>query len=147
MDKYILESNIKFNSAIDIAKRHDLVCMVRTTLGDFLRLLYRNNKDSIVGSTLIYSMWDGYKKSKPVQDFLLLCESCGMKITDLNASGHAARSQMEIAISHINPRAIVPIHAESADEFRALHDNVVPLRERESFEVEFRIDKKWTLPG
>ncbi|MDR3332159.1 MAG: MBL fold metallo-hydrolase [Synergistaceae bacterium] len=146
-DKYILEGKMKFDSVIDIAKRRDLVCLVRTTLGDFLRLLYRNNKDSISGGTLIYSIWDGYKRAKPVQDFLLLCESCGMKITDLNASGHAARSQMETAISHVRPRAIVPIHTESVNEFRALHNNVVSLREKESFDVEFRIDDKWTLPS
>jgi mRNA degradation ribonuclease J1/J2 len=80
-------------------------------------------------------MWNGYKRAKPVRDFLELCESLGMNIMDSHASGHAYRSQLESAILKVSPKTLIPVHTESAGEFGALHKNVVLLKDREVFQV------------
>jgi flagellar motor component MotA len=68
--------------------------------------------------------------------FLDLCESMGIKIVDLHASGHAYRNQLEETVQRLKPRVLVPIHTENAELFAEhLHDNVVTINDGELYEI------------
>lgn len=132
--KYLESEYQVFSGAKTVAKMNNLTFMVRQTMGKFLTRLdkYAPLKDSV----LIYSLWNGYKATKQTREFLSLCESLGMSIIDLHASGHAYREQLEIAVLRLNPTALVPIHTESAETFREMHGNVVLLDDGEFLDCE-----------
>jgi ribonuclease J len=156
MDNYISWNNkwpssSVYKKAEKIAQSTDITVMVRQTMGDFLIRVagekvgikppdkgsaqeyqeYRNDvvkKKPFSGSTLIYSIWQGYKKTKSTSDFLDLCISLGMKVEDMHVSGHAYRENLEVSISGLKSRTLVPIHTENADTFYEIHDHVILLQ-------------------
>jgi ribonuclease J len=131
--RYMTGGGKFFRSAKDIAPINDLVFMVRPTMKDFIRRL--DKCKSVNGGTLIYSMWNGYKKTEPVSDFLAEAQSLGLEIIDLHASGHACRREIETAVRRVSPKTLIPIHTESSAEFKTIHNNVVLLKDGESFAV------------
>jgi ribonuclease J len=131
--EYISLGYGNFVGAKEVAQKDGLVLMVRPTMGEFIRRVDKHR--SLSGSTLIYSMWRGYKKTAPVSEFLALCESLGMEVVDLHASGHAYRQEIESAIKRVSPKTLVPIHTESSREFKTMHRNVVLLKDGEEFKL------------
>jgi ribonuclease J len=131
--KYLSGGGEFFRGAKDIAPRNGLVFMVRPTMKDFIQRL--DKYKSVSDSALIYSMWGGYKKTEPVADFLAAARLLGMRIIDLHASGHAYRRELEAAVRRVSPRTLIPIHTESSAEFKTMHNNVVLLKDGESFAV------------
>ena len=72
-------------------------------------------------------MWRGYENAACTKKFLSLCRSLGMNIDYLHASGHAYREQLDTCVLRTNPTALVPIHTESTELFRDMHNNVITL--------------------
>jgi ribonuclease J len=134
--EYISLGYGNFVGAKEVAQKDGLVLMVRPTMGEFIRRVDRHR--SLSGSTLVYSMWRGYKKTAPVREFLALCESLDMEVVDLHASGHAYRQEIESAIKRVSPKTLVPIHTESSREFKTMHRNVVLLKDGEEFKLRAR---------
>ena len=128
-------------------KEKDLTLMVRQSMGGFLEKLcakkaglsYKTMKElgdlmptlierkPLSDSTLIYSIWSGYKETERTREFLNLCHNLGMEIKDLHVSGHAYRAQLEAAIKRIDPDILIPIHTINGNAFDDLHKNVVKL--------------------
>ena len=127
--KYLASDIQNFSGAETVSKMTNLTFMVRQSMGDFLVRL--DKLTPLAGSTLIYSMWQGYENTGPTKKFLDLCRSLGMNIEYLHTSGHAYREQLETAVHRLNPKTLVPIHTESAEAFREMHGNVVLLDDGE----------------
>ncbi|MCY1714867.1 MBL fold metallo-hydrolase [Caproiciproducens galactitolivorans] len=86
---------------------------------------------------LIYSIWQGYRETRPVNDLLDFCDSYGIDVADLHCSGHAYRNAIQELIGVLNPQALIPIHCEAQDreQFKALHPNCLMVRDGERWEV------------
>ncbi|MDR1875840.1 MAG: MBL fold metallo-hydrolase, partial [Synergistaceae bacterium] len=119
LTRYLARGDKFFRSAKDIAMEDGLVFMVRPTMKKFIERLDRHK--SVSDGTLIYSMWNGYKKTEPVSDFLATARSLGVEIIDLHASGHACRRELEAAVRRVCPKTLIPIHTESSAEFKTMH--------------------------
>jgi len=131
--KYLANNFQSFCGAEAISKMTSLTFMVRQTMGEFLKRL--DKLSPLAGSTLIYSIWKGYEDTVLTKKFLDTCRSLGMNIEYLHASGHVYREQLEYAIAHLKPAALIPIHTENAGCFREMHDNVVMLEDGHSYDI------------
>lgn len=109
---------------------------VRTSMIPFLKK-YLENHHTSEQDLLIYSMWQGYKKTPRVQKFLSFCMNHKMKMVDLHCSGHAYRNTIEQLISSLEPKALIPIHCDADDRarFKMLHPNCLMLHDGERWEV------------
>ena len=142
--------------ADELAAMQNLTIMVRQSMGKFLVRLGRHKlrlkiegkakdcnikRDEVIeqkpfsNSTLIYSMWTGYKGSKYTSDFLKLCTDLGMKIEDLHISGHAYREQIKTAIEEIDPITVIPIHTENEEAYKGLHKNITTIPNGKTWSV------------
>ena len=130
--KHFISDIQSFSDTETVAKMTNLAFMVRQSMGDFLVRL--NKIKPLKGSILIYSMWKGYENTPPTKRFLDLCRSLGMNIEYLHTSGHVYREHLETTVNRLNPKTLIPIHSESAEEFRELHDNVILLDDGEVIE-------------
>lgn len=43
---------------------------------------------------------------------------------DVHCSGHASKQDIEAMVKEINPKMLIPIHTDSAEEFRKIHPNM-----------------------
>jgi hypothetical protein len=139
-----------------LASMQNLTIMVRQSMGDFLVRLGRHKlgleiegkakecnmkRDDVIeqkpfsNSTLIYSIWTGYKKSEYTSSFLELCTNLGMKIEDLHISGHAYREQIKTAIEEICPITVIPIHTENEEAYKGLHKNITYIPKGKTWSV------------
>lgn len=71
------------------------------------------------GGQLIYSMWDGYLEPDH-SDKDLLRYIGGRKIVHLHTSGHAYVETIAKLIETVNPKVIIPMHTERAEEFSSI---------------------------
>lgn len=96
-------------------------------------LQYRGKK----GHALIYSLWDGCKRTETMQSVLAFCADRGISVTDIHSSGHASNEAIRKFIAAAAPRALIPIHCapEDRERFRALHENCLLLRDGEAWTV------------
>ena len=129
IDRYLADGFQNFSEAEIIAEKTNLTILVRETMGEFLQRVDKLSR--LENATLIYFMWRGYENTTPTKRFLDLCRSMGMRIEYLYTDDHAYREQLEAAVSQLLPDSLIPIHTESADYFRELHNNVCLLDEGE----------------
>ena len=73
---------------------------------------------SFEGCTLFYSMWEGYKKEKNMEEFLEFMEEKGVKIISLHTSGHADEKDFDKLIKKVEPKIIIPVHTENSEWFK-----------------------------
>lgn len=73
--------------------------------------------DNLEGSTLIYSLWDGYKVDPKTKEFLESMKSKGIKIVTLHTSGHAEYSALQDMVDKLSPKKLFPIHTFHPDQF------------------------------
>lgn len=111
-----------YRSAKGIAKIPRPCFLVRQTMGAFLKRL--DKISSLNGSTMIYSLWDGYKTTKSMASFLDICASLGINVVNLHASGHAYRETIADFVDMVSPKVLIPIHTRCAEAYRGLHDSV-----------------------
>ena len=71
------------------------------------------------GGQLIYSMWDGYLEPDHADKDLLRYIG-GRKIVHLHTSGHAYVETIAKLIETVNPKVIIPMHTERAEEFSSI---------------------------
>lgn len=90
------------------------------------------------GHALIYSLWDGYKRTETMRSVLDFCAGWGISVTDIHSSGHASNEAIRNFVAEAAPRALIPIHCapEDRERFRALHENCVLLRDGKAWTVE-----------
>jgi len=68
-------------------------------------------------SIVIYSMWKGYLKNKPMIDFLN-----GINYKYAHTSGHATKEAIKAVCEAVKPkRAIIPIHSEAVERIKDLN--------------------------
>lgn len=103
-------------------------------------LLMRNTMISVVekipqirGSTLIYSLWDGYIKrdtpdAKKTLDFI---KRNNLKKEHIHTSGHATLKILQEFAKAIKPKKLVPIHTNEPNKYKELFDNVRVWEDRE----------------
>ena len=65
---------------------------------------------------IIYSMWDGYLKPEHADQYLIDFIG-GRPVESLYTSGHAYVETIVRLIETVQPRVIVPMHTERAEEF------------------------------
>jgi ribonuclease J len=128
-NKYLSRDIGSLTDTKTVSQKTNLTFMVRQSMGAFLKKLHKFS--SLNDATLIYSMWRGYENTAYTKSFLDLCRSLGMRIEYLHASGHAYREQLENAVNCLNPKTLIPIHTENAENFREMHGNVVLLEDGE----------------
>jgi ribonuclease J len=69
------------------------------------------------GSVLIYSQWAGYMEEKPTKDFLCAIRAMGIDVVQLHTSGHATVNALQRLVDILQPKTLIPIHTEHAEQF------------------------------
>jgi len=126
----------KLVGAASLARMPQLqTVFVRTSMQEFLGR-YLNARGGS-GHVLIYSMWEGYRATAPVQRLLQFCEERGIQTISLHCSGHAYRNAIKGLIWGLNPKALIPIHCDPNARalFGQMHDNCVLLEDGERMEL------------
>jgi ribonuclease J len=111
-NKHIPQPDI-FNNVFEIKpnqsyKDANFTMFVRQSMIERIKTMAEQLEVS--GGVLIYSMWQGYKEDKGMQDFLNGMEELGIAVEYLHTSGHASEEDIELLINAI-----------SADEYRMVH--------------------------
>lgn len=111
------------------AQKHNVAFLMRSNrkVADLERELGEEVRDVQV----IWSMWDGYW----VQDQYIrpLCEKYGIERVSLHTSGHASWQDLQILVEGLQPKTIIPIHTEHAEQFTHQFTNVNLLLDGETF--------------
>ena len=89
------------------------------------------NIDNPEGSTIIYSMWEGYLTDK----FRDYCKAKSLKIEEVHTSGHATVEDLEIFAKAIRPKILIPIHTFEGKQYPKMFENVRILEDGELFKV------------
>ena len=71
----------------------------------------------IEGSTLVYSLWEGYKAKDGTRQFLEELEGMGIAIETLHTSGHADLPALRRMVDRLKPKRTIPIHTLHPDAF------------------------------
>ena len=81
----------------------------------------------IQGSTLIYSMWNGYiEKDNPgAKKFWGFVKRNNLTVEHIHTSGHATIEQLKKFAKKVNAKQIVPIHTEYPEKFKEHFGNTV----------------------
>ncbi len=87
----------------------------------------------------IYSMSEHFLEGEDNEEMRIVLENW-MKHFKLNfhkahCSGHASKSDIKEIVKAINPKILIPIHTENAEEFKKIHDNVKIVKNGEKIEV------------
>ena len=55
----------------------------------------------------------------------------GVTFHKAHCSGHASRKDLEYVVKEINPKVLIPVHTNQAENFKGLHTDVrIPEKER-----------------
>lgn len=96
-------------------------------------LLMRNTMISVVekipqikGSTLIYSLWDGYitRKTPDAEKTLDFIKRNNLQKKHIHTSGHATLQILKEFAKAIKPKKLVPIHTNEPNKYKELFDHV-----------------------
>ncbi len=111
------------------------VIFVRTSMLPFLKNYLACRPDE--KNLLIYSIWQGYRETRPVKDLLAFCNVREIEVADLHCSGHAYRNTIREFTRWLEPKALIPIHCDADDrsQFESLHPNCLMVRNGERWEV------------
>ena len=110
--RYQPKKMTKSEMASDLGK---VMLFVRPGMEDDLRHI-----DGLAGSTLVYSLWEGYRDKKKTRKFLDVLKSLGVQITSLHTSGHADIPALRCMANKLQPKQIVPVHTFNRDEYEDL---------------------------
>lgn len=69
---------------------------------------------------VIYSMWEGYLKGKAKEDPAVTEFIGSHEMKQLHVSGHAYPEDIKRLIDAVNPKMIIPMHTEMADEMHKM---------------------------
>ncbi len=90
--------------------------------------------------TLIYSQWQGYLKCSNAeyygaQEIAAFKNDPRVKFIYAHTSGHATLTDLQSFAQALNPRALIPVHTEFAEDYPGHFDNVFPLKDDTPFEL------------
>lgn len=112
---------------------NDYTMIVKTSMLDDIKML--KEKRHITKACLVYSMWEGYKKKKAMQDFLREIENLGIEIITMHSSGHADIETMKWLEETLKPDVVIPIHTTNKEKSRELFKNSQILEDNEEIEI------------
>ena len=112
------------------AKPMDYVVIVRPSMKVDLERI------STTQGTLIYSMWEGYKKQPATKEFLDWLVSRNFTIKDIHTSGHADISTLKEYADSISPGNIIPIHTFNKKDYSTIFNQpVIELNDKETIAI------------
>ncbi len=114
--RYTSQKMTKEEMAADLSK---VMLFVRPGMERDLKKL-EELSGSLSGSTLIYSLWEGYKSQDNTKRFLDTIESMGIKVETLHSSGHADIPSLQQMVNTLKPRKLIPIHTFNPEEYDRL---------------------------
>ncbi len=100
----------KRKSAEQISSDNRAVVLIRQPMVEFLRCL--NAHSSLSGATLIYSLWEGYKKQEDMKMFLQNIDGLRIGNISLHTSGHADWAAVEKLKETVKAKEVIMIHTE-----------------------------------
>lgn len=110
---YLGRADRCYPTDLEKLKEKGFVAFVRYTSEKFKDFINEFEKEN---SLIIYSLWKGYlsgaNKKPELIDFI-----GDYKKIHLHTSGHAYPETIKNLIEHIQPKVIIPMHTEMADEF------------------------------
>ena len=122
----------KINEDEILKNRKDMV--LRIPLSRMFKLADTLHKEqSLQNSQFIYSMWPGYISRNP--KFNEFCSNYQTPLKEIHTSGHAYIHDLKRLAQALNPKALLPIHTLSGDEFKNHFDNVVRIDDGKEFEI------------
>ena len=124
--RYELHEVTTEQMAEDLSK---VMLFVRPGMEDDLRHI-----DGLAGSTLIYSLWDGYRTKDRTRRFLEAAEGLGITIKTLHTSGHADIPALQRMADTLQPKEIIPIHTFHPEDYKRTF--AVPVRQAEDGQIE-----------
>ena len=74
----------------------------------------------LANSTLLYSLWSGYRDKPNTKRFIDTCAELGIVERALHTSGHATKDAMRRLLDAIKPKVLVPIHTLHRDQYVTL---------------------------
>jgi hypothetical protein len=107
--------NYKITAAQITADADKIVMIVRAAFKSSFEHMTRLNAGNV-----IFSLWNGYRKDKKINDFISLLLGRGLNLISLHTSGHAdipTLKKLEKALSH---KHLVPIHTDVADKYKEI---------------------------
>jgi ribonuclease J len=115
----------------EIMREKGFVMLIRAN-DSFKKMLDWFAKDNPL---IIYSMWQGYLYGKHMDEKLVQFMGNYRK-ENLHTSGHAYVDTIKKVINAVNPKTIIPMHTECADEFMKYDNRVKVLSDGEVFDIE-----------
>jgi ribonuclease J len=85
--------------------------------------------------SFVWSMWAGYLS--PDSDLLQLSDFMRIQRYQCHTSGHAQVEDLQALAGALAPRRVIPIHTKHPEGFDNLFENVVPLRDGETLDLDF----------
>jgi len=113
----------------EINREKDKILMLARDNSIFPNIL--KNIDKPEGSTIIYSMWEGYLTDK----FKDYCASKKLQLEQIHTSGHAIVEDLEAFAKAISPKTLIPIHTFEGKQYPEMFKNVKILKDGELFVV------------
>ncbi|HUW45860.1 MAG TPA: MBL fold metallo-hydrolase [Dehalococcoidia bacterium] len=81
---------------------------------------------------VVYSMWHGYLERSNLQEFL---ESNNIPIKEIHTSGHAYIPELQMLVSALKPRWIIPIHTFYPEKFNDMFPNVIQVADGQTISL------------
>lgn len=105
----------------DRLREDGFVMLVRKNTNSAQKNIFEEKRDQFYSQDgqIIYSMWDGYLKSEHA-DQALIGFIGGRPYEQLHTSGHAYVETIARLIKAVDPKVIVPMHTERAEEFSSI---------------------------
>ena len=113
----------------EINREKDKILMLARDNSIFPNIL--KNIDKPEGSTIIYSMWEGYLTDK----FKDYCASKKLQLEQIHTSGHAIVEDLEAFAKAISPKTLIPIHTFEGKQYPEMFKNVKIIEDGEIFEL------------
>ncbi|HOC70147.1 MAG: Beta-lactamase superfamily domain protein [Candidatus Hydrogenedentes bacterium ADurb.Bin101] len=110
--KYIARKMVYEEMATDLGK---VMLFVRPGMEANL-----HNIPGLAGSTLVYSLWEGYHEKKNTRKFLEAVGDLGINVVSLHTSGHADIPSLQQMANRLKPRKIIPIHTFHPEEYASI---------------------------
>lgn len=101
-----------------ISQNNKFVMIIRPSM-----LMYMNklsHKMDLTEATIIYSMWNGYKKREDMSKFLEALNQMGLQIKTLHTSGHASAQDLELLKQTVCANEYVTVHTDKSPTQNAI---------------------------
>jgi ribonuclease J len=91
----------------------------------------------IDGSTLIYSLWEGYIKDKEKEKgFWDFVYEHSLKVKHIHTSGHATMEQLQRLADALKPKRIIPVHTQRPEMFKQYFgEKVIKVKDGQVIEI------------